>query len=242
MASNIVVSAPDAGTAGRGACADLDFLVGGRSVPCRKQRHLADVVLPTAQWAEEDGTMTNLEGRVLLRQRAIAPPEACGPICRSSRASPTGWARGRISASPARDVFAELRRASAGGVADYAGVTYERIAAEDGVFWPCPETDHAGTPRLFETAFATDDGRARFHPVEHRGPAEIPDRNYPYFLTTGRLMGHYQSGTQTRRVPELADARSRNRSSRCIPATARDIGVPEGMHGAADHAARRRCR
>jgi assimilatory nitrate reductase catalytic subunit len=124
-------------------------------------------------------------------------------------------------------VFNELRRASAGGVADYAGVTYERIAAEDGVFWPCPETDHAGTPRLFETSFPTTDGRARFHPVEHRGPAEVPDRNYPYFLTTGRLMSHYQSGTQTRRVPELADA-APDPFVEMHPATARDIGAPEG--------------
>ena len=81
-----------------------------------------------------------------------------------------------------------MRRASAGGPADYAGITYERIAREDGVFWPCPSEDHPGTPRLFLERFATADVRARFHPVEYRSPAEEPDAEYPLYLTTGRVM------------------------------------------------------
>jgi assimilatory nitrate reductase catalytic subunit len=91
-------------------------------------------------------------------------------------------------------------------VADYAGITYERIAAEDGVFWPCPTEDHPGTPRLFLERFEHQDGRARFHPVEYRAAAEEPDAAYPLYLTTGRVMQHYQSGTQTRRVRQLNDA------------------------------------
>ena len=103
-------------------------------------------------------------------------------------------------------MFDELRRASAGGIADYAGISYARIEAEQGVFWPCPSEDHPGTPRLFADTFPTADGRARFIRVDHRDPAELPDARYPYVLTTGRLMGQYQSGTQTRRVPSPAQA------------------------------------
>jgi len=103
-------------------------------------------------------------------------------------------------------VFDELRRASAGGPADYAGITYERIAAEDGVFWPCPAESHAGTPRMFLDRFATPDGRARFVAVEHRAVAEEIDASYPVYLTTGRVLQHYQSGAQTRRIAPLVEA------------------------------------
>ena len=90
--------------------------------------------------------------------------------------------------------------------ADYSGISYDRIDREGGVFWPCPSEDHPGTPRLFEDAFPTATGRARFHAIEHEGPAEVPDERFPLYLTTGRLLAHYQSGTQTRRVPQLMDA------------------------------------
>jgi assimilatory nitrate reductase catalytic subunit len=103
-------------------------------------------------------------------------------------------------------VYAELRRASAGGIADYAGISWERIEAEQGVFWPCPSEDHPGTPRLFADSFPTPDGRASLIRVEHRDPDETPDADFPYVLTTGRLMAQYQSGTQTRRVPAPSQA------------------------------------
>jgi assimilatory nitrate reductase catalytic subunit len=167
---------------------------------------LADVVLPVAQWAEESGTMTNLEGRVLLRRRALDPPDGV----RTDLDVIAGLAK-RLDAPgswPAEPVvvFDELRAASEGGVADYAGITYERIAAEDGVFWPCPSEDHPGTPRMFLDRFATPDGRARFVPVEHRPAAEEVDAAYPVYLTTGRVLQHYQSGAQTRRIEALRGA------------------------------------
>lgn len=204
MGSNVSVSAPSSGRIGR-RLRSLDFLV-----VCdpflSETAALADVVLPVAQWAEESGTMTNLEGRVLLRQRATCPPpgvwtdlEVIAALARLLGA-PGQW-----DAEP-EAVFAELRRASAGGPADYAGISYERIAAEDGVFWPCPAADHPGTPRMFLEAFATPDGRARFVPVEHRPVAEGLDADYPVYFTTGRLLQHYQSGAQTRRVGALREA------------------------------------
>jgi assimilatory nitrate reductase catalytic subunit len=225
MASNIVVSAPDAGALLR-RLPDLDFLVVA-DLFLSETAALADVVLPTAQWAEEEGTMTNLEGRVLRRHRAAPPPDGVWTDLQIIKGLADRLDAGDHFSESNTDTFAELRRASAGGAADYAGISYERIEAEDGVFWPCPEETHAGTPRLFADRFATDDGHARFYPVEHRGPAESPNRDYPYFLTTGRLMGHYQSGTQTRRIPELASAQPEP-FVEMHPDAARDMGVREG--------------
>ena len=122
-----------------------------------------------------------------------------------------------------------MRRASAGGVADYSGITWERISHEDGVFWPCPESapPHPGTPRMFLDRFATPDGRARFHPVEFHPPAEEPDREFPLYLTTGRLMAQYQSGTQTRRIPALMQA-SPTATVQIHPSMALTYGIQEG--------------
>src|SRR5262249_6484134 len=164
---------------------------------------LADVVLPTAQWAEEDGTMTNLEGRVLRRRALRRPP----PGVRTDLEVIAELA-GRLD-SPARfagtpeETFAELRRASAGGPADYAGIDWARIDAADGVVWPCPGPPHRGSPRLSGERFATPEGRAGFVAVEQRPPAETTARWYPSLLTTGRVPAHYQSGAQPRRVDPL---------------------------------------
>jgi assimilatory nitrate reductase catalytic subunit len=204
MASNILVSAPDAEQLRRRLQA-LDLLVVSDLFPS-ETAELADVVLPTAQWAEEDGTTTNLEGRIIRRRRALAPPPGVRTDLEFLKALAERLGAGALVPDSPQAAFDELRRASAGGAADYAGVTYDRIAAEDGVFWPCPDEGHPGTPRLFLDAFATPDGKARFHPVEHRPPAEEPDREFPLYLTTGRVLAQYQSGTQTRRVAALRDA------------------------------------
>jgi assimilatory nitrate reductase catalytic subunit len=186
----------------------------------------ADVVLPIAQWAEEDGTMTNLEGRVLRRRRATAPPPGVWPALEVMEAlAERLGCDARFDAEP-EQAFDELRRASAGGDADYAGISYARIDAEDGVFWPCPE-GAAGTKRLFLSRFATADGRARFHAVEFRGAAEVPDKDYPYVLTTGRVMAQYQTGVQTRRVGELSEAEPGG-FVEIHPDTARGLGVRAG--------------
>ena len=204
MASNLMVSAPDTGPLGRGL-GELDLLVVADMFLSETAR-MADVVLPIAQWAEEDGTMTNLEGRVLLRRRAADPPPGVHTDTEIMHELAKRLGSAAMFDVAPQDVFSELRRASAGGAADYAGISYERIAAEQGVFWPCPNDDHAGTPRLFLDGFATPDGRAVFHPVRFNGPAELPDMEYPYVLTTGRVLAHYQTGAQTRHVPELCAA------------------------------------
>ncbi|GLY54663.1 molybdopterin oxidoreductase family protein [Lentzea sp. NBRC 102530] len=201
--SNPVVSAPRAsGVADR--LRSLDLLVVADFV-LSETAAMADVVFPVTQWAEEDGTMTNLEGRIIRRRKALDPP----PGVRSDLellhglASRLGVPDG-FPVAP-QEVFEELRRASAGGLSDYSGVTYERLETEQ-LHWPVPSVDHPGTPRLFLDRFAHQDGLARFVPVDHRGPAEPPDADFPLQATTGRVLQHYQSGAQTRRIDELLKA------------------------------------
>ncbi|MFF4014156.1 molybdopterin oxidoreductase family protein [Streptomyces sp. NPDC001843] len=225
MGSNPVVSAPHAGHVEE-RLRSLDFLAVA-DVVLSETAALADVVLPVTQWAEETGTTTNLEGRVLLRRQAVTPPDGVRSDLEvlHGLAARLGVEKG-FPTDP-EEVFGELRRASAGGLADYSGITYRRLAEENGVFWPCPEVVegatsvgsvddgpadpgeaavHPGTPRLFLDRFPTEDGRARFVAVTHRGLAEEPDEEYPLLLTTGRVVSQYQSGAQTRRVPELNTA------------------------------------
>jgi assimilatory nitrate reductase catalytic subunit len=127
-----------------------------------------------------------------------------------------------------RDVFEELRRASRGGVADYYGITWERIIEEHGVFWPCPALDHPGTPRLYEGArFAHPDGKGHFQPVVWRPAAEETDEDYPIVLTTGRVVAHYLSGSQTRRIGALDDQAPEPRCE-MHPRLATQLGVADG--------------
>lgn len=171
--------------------------------------------------------MTNLEGRVIRRRRAVAPPDGVRTDAEVIEALAARLGSGAAFPSVAEAGFAELGRASRGGLADYSGISYARIEAEDGVFWPCPAPDHPGTPRLFLERFATDDGRARFHAAEPRASGEEPDADFPYWLTTGRVLSHYQSGAQTRRVPELAAAEP-TAFVEIHPQTARGLGLAEG--------------
>ena len=107
------------------------------------------------------------------------------------------------------EVFDELRAASAGGPADYSGISYQRLESGEALFWPCPATmdgRHPGTPRMFLDRFTTSDGRARFVAVDHQPVDDDLRADAPVYLLTGRVLQHYQSGAQTRRVPELAGA------------------------------------
>jgi len=224
--SNVVVSAPRAGHVQERLDA-LDLLIVS-DLFLSETAARADVVFPAAQWAEEDGTMTNFEGRVVLRRRAVPPPADVRTDLEMLTALAGRLGRGRyFPSADARSVFDELRRASAGGVADYSGITYERITAEHGVFWPCPGEGHPGTPRLFVDAFPTPDGRARFSAVNYRVAAEEPSEEFPLYLTTGRVAEHYQSGTQTRRVRSLETVRPRA-FAEIHPDLAATLGILDG--------------
>ncbi|MHB1535811.1 MAG: molybdopterin-dependent oxidoreductase, partial [Acidimicrobiales bacterium] len=225
--SDLVVASPDARRTAERLRA-LDLLAVADSFP-NATTELADVVLPVAQWAEEDGTITNLEGRVIRRRRALEPPAGV----RSDLEVLAGLAErvgseGGFEFPSTEAVFGELRQVSAGGRADYSGITYQRLDTEPGVFWPCPSEGHPGTPRLFCDRFAHPDGRARMVPVHWRPPAEAPDVDYPLYFTTGRYREHYNSGTQTRRLERLAAARPAPRLQ-VHPSLASQIGLSEGL-------------
>jgi len=169
--------------------------------------HFADVVLPGCLQEEDEGVVCSAEGRVIHIQQAVDPP---GQARRDweiycDLAARLGHAQ-RFSYRSSREIFDELREASRGGLADYAGITYEKIDRQMGVFWPCPTEDHPGTPRLFEGGrFFHPDGKARFSAVEDRPSGDPISEEFPVFLTTGRVVSQYLSGTQTRRIGPLVD-------------------------------------
>ena len=232
--ANLVVSAPESLRVMERLRA-LDLLVVADFVPSETAM-LADVVLPVAQWAEENGTMTSLEGRILRRRRALAPPEGVRTDLEviAALAVRLGKSAADFPADP-DEVLAELREASRGGRADYSGADPARLAAEVPLYWPV-RAGSDGTPRLFTRRFAHPDGKARFVPVDHADAAEPPDEKYPLFGTTGRVLQHYQSGTQTRRVPELLEAQP-GPFVEVHPDTARLAGLADG--GAARVSSRR---
>jgi assimilatory nitrate reductase catalytic subunit len=205
MASNPVVSAPRA-VALRRRLAVMEHVVVCDFFPSETTA-FAHVILPTLQWAEEGGTMTNLEGRVLLRERAVdAPPGPRSDLWILNELAQRLGRPGLLPSCEPSDVFEELGRASAGGRADYSGISYERLRGSTPLYWPVPTLDHPGTPVLFTERFATADGSARFIAVACEADVEPTDAEYPWTLTTGRVREHYLSGTQTRRVARLRDA------------------------------------
>lgn len=165
----------------------------------------ADVVLPGSLHEEDEGTSTNVEGRVIKLNPAKAPPGEARLDWHILLDIAERLGKGHhFPYQDAEQIFEELRVASKGGTADYSGITWDRVEQELGVFWPCPEEGHPGTPRLFEGGrFYTPDGRANFHPVPFREAAEVVDDDYPVWLTTGRVISQYLSGTQTRRIGPL---------------------------------------
>jgi assimilatory nitrate reductase catalytic subunit len=177
----------------------------------------ADVVLPGSLQEEDEGVVTQIEGRVIKINKAVDPPGAAKQDWRVIQdiAKALGRERGFTFNEP-REIFNELRVASKGGIADYSGITYEKVAKQYGVFWPCPSDDHPGTPRLFEPnswnpiakgsgPFYFPDGKARFNVAPYTPPTEDTDTEYPLMLTTGRVVSQFLSGTQTRRIGPLVD-------------------------------------
>ncbi|CAB4700563.1 MAG: molybdopterin-dependent oxidoreductase [Actinobacteria bacterium] len=165
----------------------------------------ADMVLPGSLHEEDEGTATSGEGRIIKINAATEPPGEARLDWEILVDLAERLDRGQyFPFQSSKEIFEELRLASAGGTADYRGVTWERVEAEMGLFWPVPEEGHPGTPRLFEGGkFYHPDGKARFHPIPFRESAEVVDDEYPIWLTTGRVVSQYLSGTQTRRIGAL---------------------------------------
>jgi assimilatory nitrate reductase catalytic subunit len=198
-------------------CVAIDFFLNDSA-------HHADIVLPGSLHEEDEGTVTQIEGRVIKINKAVDCPGDAKQDWRIIQdiAKALNRPHGFTFQSP-RDVWDELRIASRGGIADYSGITYEKVEQNMGVFWPCPShdprtgepvPDHPGTPRLFERGsynpiakgagpFYFPDGKARFNVADYRVPVDDISDEYPLFLTTGRVVSQFLSGTQTRRIGPL---------------------------------------
>lgn len=229
--SNPAVSSPDASRVIQ-ALRRLDFLVVSDFFLSETAAE-AHLVLPVLQWAEEEGTMTNLEGRVLRRRASVsAPGQARDELWILAELAQRLNSPGHFS-TDAREVFQELRLASAGGLADYAGVDWDELDAGAAIYWPCPSDApishepgaRSGTPRLFLDRFAHADGKAKIVAVYPAAQDRVPGT---ISLVTGRLLEHYQSGAQTRRVAELQAAAPEGRLE-IHPATALSHGITDGQ-------------
>jgi formate dehydrogenase alpha subunit len=164
---------------------------------------LAHVVLPAATWVERQATHTWIDRRVQKINKVVDPPGEAKPdwwiICRL--AEKMGY-KDKFDFSSSEEIFEEIRKC----VPQYKGITYERLNKTiGGIHWPCPSEDHPGTPTMFLQKFNTPDGLGHFQAVEFKPPAELPDEEYPYVLTTGRSIFHYHTGSMTRRTPRLND-------------------------------------
>ena len=195
MGENPVLSDPDV-THVRESLGRLDFLV-VQDIFLSSTARLADLVLPAACFAEKEGLFTNTERRVQRLRRAVAPPgEALEDrLVLQKIAAALGRPWPYRSAVEVQD---EIRRL----VPAYGGISSERVDP-GGLQWPCPSLDHPGTPVLHVDSFPL--GRGRMKGVHWRPPAELPDGEFPFVLTTGRLLPQFHTGTMTRRSPGIDD-------------------------------------
>jgi len=177
------------------ALKELDFLV-VQELFLSETAQVADVVFSAASVAEKEGTITNTERRCMRMRKAIEPIgntlSDWEIICKLSTAM--GY---EMNYENPEEIFNEIVSVTP---KSYAGMTYDRLGL-DGLQWPCPDTDHPGTPYLHKDQFTR--GKGKFHAIEYKDPAEMPDKEYPYFLTTGRMFAHFHTGTMTRVSPHL---------------------------------------
>ncbi|EFM12194.1 molybdopterin oxidoreductase [Paenibacillus curdlanolyticus YK9] len=204
LCSNPAVSAPNLNEV-RSALMSLDFMVCS-DIFLSESAEYADVVLPSTTWSEDEGTVTNLEGRIIKINKAQEPIGLSKPDWLMQVELAERLGRGqyfRHLRSP-RAINDEFRLASKGGYADYYGATWEKIDKQQGVFWPCKDESDEGTPHMFlDKQFYHPDKKAKLCALPYRAPAEEPCEEFPLRLTTGRVVYHYLSGNQTRRIPFL---------------------------------------
>jgi len=179
---------------------NMDFIV-VQDIFLTEIARLAHVVLPAATWVEREGTHTWVDRRVQKINKFIGAPGQAKPdwLIVSQLAERMGH-KDKFSFTSAGEIFEEIRSC----VPQYKGITYERLEKTvGGIHWPCPSEEHPGTPTMFLEKFGTPDGLGHFQVVEYKPPAEMPDEEYPYFLTTGRSIFHYHTGHMTSRTPKL---------------------------------------
>ena len=217
LGENPMLSDPDSNHVEE-ALKECEFLV-VQDIFLTETAALADVVLPAACFAEKEGTFSNTERRVLRVRKAVEPPGEARPdvdiltdLIRRMGVNQT--------ASTPKEVFDEIRTLTP----SYAGITYERIE-RDGIQWPCPAEDHPGTQVLHAGKFSR--GLGMFSPVEHQEPAERPSDEYPFTLTTGRVLYHYHTGTMTRRCDGI-ETLAPVCNAEIHPSDAVELGIGDG--------------
>jgi formate dehydrogenase major subunit len=193
VGENPLVSDPDLSHVEKGF-SNLPFLV-VQDIFMTETAQRADVVLPSCCFAEKEGTFTNTERRVQRVRKAVNPPGQARDdweiICEI--ATRMGYP---MAYADSRAIMAEIAELTP----SYAGISYDRIEKE-GLHWPCPNSDHPGTPILHVERFTS--GKGNFHAIDFIPPAEHTDDAYPLYLTTGRLLYHYHTGTMTMKTDGL---------------------------------------
>jgi formate dehydrogenase alpha subunit len=195
MGENPMVSDPDSNHTEK-TLKKLEFLV-VQDIFLTETAKLAHVVLPGVSPAEKDGTFSNTERRVQRIRKAVDPVGNSKPdwqiICELS--TQCGY---KMSYASPEEIMKEIAKLTP----SYGGISYSRLET-GGLSWPCPTPEHPGTPYLHKEKFSRAGGLGKFMPITYKQPAELPDGEYPFMLTTGRTGFHYHTGTMTRRVPVL---------------------------------------
>lgn len=181
------------------ALANLDMLI-VQELFMTDTAQCADVVLPAAGWGEQEGTFTNGERRVQCLHKAQEPPEGAMLDWKIMEeiAVRMGVPREKFHYESAEEIFEEIRECAP----IFAGMNRERLDTPEALHWPCPSVDDPCQPLMHKDKFAHPDGLGIFQALEHRGPVEVPDEEYPLLLTTTRVLFHYHAA-MTRRCKTL---------------------------------------
>jgi ferredoxin-nitrate reductase len=189
---------------------------------------LADVLLPAAQWGEKDWTSTSSERLVSHSPKLYEPPGLALPDWEILARFARTYGFTGFEYASAAEVWDEFCRLTAGRPCDMVGMSSQRLRAARHLYWPCPGADHPGTPRRYlDRVFPTPDGRALFLPRDHREPRELPDHEFPFVLTTGRLYSHWHTLTRTAKCPKLVK-REPGPFVEINPEDAAGLGVEDG--------------
>jgi formate dehydrogenase major subunit len=198
MGENPMISDPDLHHVEKGL-KNLEFLV-VQDIFLTETAQLADVVLPGACFAERDGTQTSTERRVQKWRKAQDPPgqaKADWQII-SELGAAMGFAK-QFPYKSVEEIFTEVAKVTP----SYGGMDYTRLEKPEALCWPCPTKEHPGTPILHKEKFSHPDGLGIFTPIEWKPPAEVPDKEYPLIMTTGRCIWQWHTGSMTRRSVDL---------------------------------------
>jgi len=224
IGTNPMVAGPDVNQIQK-ALEAIKFLV-VQDIFLTETAQFAHLVLPVASWVEREGVYAYIDRRVQKQNKLVEPPGEAKPdwwiICELAKKMGAGK---YFDFHSSQEIFEEIRKV----VPQYKGITYTRLEKKaGGIQWPCPDENHPGTPTMFVEKFNTPDGKGHFKVVKWRPPAEMPDREYPFVLTTGRSLFHYHTGSMTFRTQDLINEVSEI-YLQLNPEDARELGVKENQ-------------